>query len=896
MNKTINHIFLSLLFSAIAATVASCTDELDLPADSSDIILLPGEYRFIIGHDDEPHLSRVEYTDEKSSRFETGDRIGVFATNSDKQIQNDVFSARALDGKSVQVLAPPKGTVTQGLDTVIPTGEGINYIFYHPMNPEWKLSDITQGTGLSYSVEPDQSSKEAYERSDFLWNYLNSKPEEPIQVIKMHHLMANIIVRIHRDSIDNSNDADNGVTLKNIHTSASNIQLTEQLNKEMNYHVAANGTVSDIKMYCQGESGEYLIYRAAVPAWQTLAEGSEIISVNLFNRAGNTEKVTYTLAAPLSLRDGYYYTFTLRSAVKPAVPEVSDDDSWVLDVVDPENPSKIVGLLCREYLHYQPTAESNISPDIRTTPGGFTHYGKPDQWSGNRVPKYYADPHISSQAWVFYNLQEDSELPYLKEGTVLRFVYDIICSQSTLGGDAWYDIWPAPHKYGNLLNGQGGTAQGMFLTRHGHEWVATAEGHGDSSTEGNEYFMHGAKITWGKIDTDPDVKYYYDISKYEKPELKTTNHDALFNGHIAIPEKGEPYVSYEPFDETTMREVADPTIKVGVTIPKYLEDSRDGLSYPLIKIGYNNFWMSKSYRSKILADGTEIVCQNKDAAGSTDYKDYVKFKDAETLLDKPSYLYAFNPGLKVNVYNFSNRDNFPYLYNYTAIKDEKFIPDCQDHRMKTTLPQLEHLNRIAKYVGWKFAAKLLTGETAVRQPDGTFLNTAEYALSLNKIYDNTQNSYNCNVSGFNLRTNGFYQAYMGMSDTFGHQCSLWVSDNIGAPYDNAESTSENEGLKYISFSPFAAFSTSHDHFSTNDRTVSSFNPNASKEGRAVQASQLFVAVRFILKFAGQDDSDEFFDIMPISSAIKSLSRSASAQPADKPESTVISVPVIESKD
>ena len=94
MNKTINHIFLSMLLTAIAATVASCTDELDLPADSSPTILLPGEYRFIIGHDDEPPMSRVGYTDEKSSRFETGDRIGVFATNSEKQIQNDVFSAR----------------------------------------------------------------------------------------------------------------------------------------------------------------------------------------------------------------------------------------------------------------------------------------------------------------------------------------------------------------------------------------------------------------------------------------------------------------------------------------------------------------------------------------------------------------------------------------------------------------------------------------------------------------------------------------------------------------------------------------------------------------------------------------------------------------------------------
>lgn len=863
MNKTINHIFLSMLLTAIAATVASCTDELDLPADSSPTILLPGEYRFIIGHDDEPPMSRVEYTDEKSSRFETGDRIGVFATNSEKQIQNDVFSARYLDGTSVQVLAPPKGNVTQGLDTEIPTGDTIRYIFYHPMNPEWKLSDITRGTGLSYSVEPDQSTKEAYEHSDFLWNYLNSKPEKPIQVIKMHHLMANIIVRIHRDSIDNSNDADNGVTLKNIHTSADNIQLTKQLNKEMNYHVPANGTVSDIKMYCQGESGEYLIYRAAVPAWQTLAEGSEIISVNLFNRAGDTEKVTYTLAAPLSLKDGYYYTFTLRSAVKPAVPEVSDDDSWVLDVFDPET-NEIVGLLCREYIRYQPGMTDLMTPDKRT--GSMAKEDKIN---------------ISSQAWVFYNLKDGSNLPELKYGTVLRFVYDIIGSQGyDLGGSALTNTWPYPHHWGLEKDAAGG----FFLTKHGHEWILDTDiNAGNSSKYWTEYYMHGGKIEWEK--TSSNSVQYYHIKEFTPSDLKISNNTALTYGHIAIPTNSEekPYVSYDSFDE--LPEPGKATYdrngnKIAYVLPHYLVDSRIGgksISYPLVKIGYNNFWMSKSLRASVMTDGTDIKCLNRtptEGENQTASQSYVSFDNQSTYIDYPARLYPHSEAY--DVYSEApDPDNFPFLYNHSAIKDPSFVPPSQDDRLTVMFPTENLFDRTLSYFGWSFAAKLMTSNVATMIGDGIYSETEKEALSQNKIYCTTYKCFACNISGFNLRTNGYHIPFNPGFAGFGTSCSLWLGDDL----NTTDGT-----LKYLSFACYNAFENKEFANIMNNISLGSW---PGLEG----ASRYFFAVRFLLKFKGQEDSNS----IELTKGI-SKSRVVEKSTDHKPESTVVSVHVIECKE
>ena len=109
---------------------------------------------------------------------------------------------------------------------------------------------------------------------------------------------------------------------------------------------------------------------------------------------------------------------------------MTDDDSWVLDVLDPQT-GQPVGLLCREYLRWNQTDTKWDGFDDPTYPGG------PD-----------GPMRVNSQAWVFYNLQPDGRTPDLSEGTVLRFVYDV--RKNTFRGIADDEdgyAWPKPHNY-----------------------------------------------------------------------------------------------------------------------------------------------------------------------------------------------------------------------------------------------------------------------------------------------------------------------------------------------------------------------------------------------------------------------------------------------------------------
>ena len=826
MEKRVNK-YISLLFGLLVAT-SGCTDEFETENLRNDI-LLPGEYKFVLVND--APQSRVSYENEISSVFETGDRIGVFAidtNNSDneRQIQNEVFSARNMESNElIQVLAPPKGDVTQDLDTEIPDPGSQtpppNYIFYFPMNEKWKLSDIKKGTGFSYNVESDQSTKENYQKSDFLWNYLTPDPDAAYQTVNMHHLMANIVVKIHKDSIDTSENPvtgkPKGITLKNMQTNATGISFESQQSGDMRYSVATN-TKSDIEMYCQGTSGEYMIYRAAVPAWTTKKADEEIFTVTLYDRNGNSETVTYKLGEDLSMKDGHYYMFTLSSAVKPAIPDVGDDDSWVLDVFDPES-GEIVGLLCREYLRYQPGNTSLSTPDVRTkrTDDGIT---------------------ISSQAWVFYNLIPGTTLPNLKEGTVLRFIYDIIGSNSHgVAGDAKSNSWPLPHHYGY----DGVTAGGLFAARHGHEWVLNEEEkHGDSSKEYTDYYMHGGKIVWDK--TTNDTGDFYHIGSFTiDDDLKIDNITAANFGHIAIPENGTPYVSYSPITENSQNKTSydDHNCIIGKVVPHVLQDNRDGddKKYPLVKIGYNNFWMSKSLRTKKMNNGQEVICRNSTPADGHD--NWVDYDNANDFIETPSMLYPHSSAL--DVYSeHENPDKFPYLYSYYAVKDENFIPPSQDDRLTVIFPTEDLFNETLSYFGWRFAAKLMTSDVSLRsQASGGVLEleTEKEALSNNKIFNSTYNSFACNISGFNLRTNGYRLPHVDWIG-FGSECSLWLGDNFG----------KTEGkLKYLKFACYDVFKDSGFSAIVGESSLDQF---PYIEG----CSRVFLPVRLLLKFKGQEDS------------------------------------------
>lgn len=728
MNFQLSIVSRMVLALSAAAVAVSCAEEsLVTPAPEPARLLLPGEYRFIITRDDaDPSLrpgSRVSYESVTSSRFETGDEIGVFASGDDEtQIQNDVFAARPINGDSpIQVLAPPSGNVTQDLLTEIPTGDDIQYLFYYPMNKSWKRSDVINDTGFSYSVEADQSGKEGYEHSDFLWNYLDSDPQQPYQLISMHHLMANIVVKVNKDSIDGSK----GVTLRNLPLSASGIQFTTQAPGSMHYDIAAD-TRSDISMFYTGQSGTYDVYRAVVPAWHTLTAGSDIITCTLYDRSGAPEEVTFKVARDITLRDGYCYTFTLCAAPKPAVPDVSDEDSWVLDVYDRSDNNKKVGLLCREYLRYQP---SDNTKDLRTGTRGSSDVATLYD-SGN-------DRNVTSQAWVFYKFRPGTEIPDLNHGTVLRMLYDIVGTTSHECNGNAVAAWPAPHTYGGVTS----TSGGLFLVNHGHEWVYNAvDLHGENSVEFTELYMHGAEIEW---QTDADGKF--SISSFSVPEgLRISNYDAYIDGHIAIPADGsDPYVSYSPVSQGNdgLYYDADGCV-VGAVDQKYLTCGQWNGAYPLVKIGYNNFWTNRSLREKILADGSATIeCRNKkvddlstvdrQSENDTPWVDFDKKEDINLPL---SYLYPHHS--QYDVFNESdNPDKFAYLYNSKVIMSEGFIPESNDDRMTVHIPSETTLRNTFDYFSWRFGAKIMTSNVRTRRSDGGWSETVAEALAKDKISD-----------------------------------------------------------------------------------------------------------------------------------------------------------------
>lgn len=865
--KTYRKIFTRTLLALLAAAGASsCAEDLlDNPADANRV-LLPGEYRFIISRDN-PYgsISRVSQESLTSSRFETGDEIGVFASNSDKQIQNDVFAARSLnDDSEIQVLAPPTGKVTQGLDTEIPTGANIQYLFYYPMNKDLAKSDILGMYGYIFSVETDQSTKENYEKSDFLWNYLASDPTEPYQMISMHHLMANIVVKVHRDSIDR----DRGVTLRSLPVTASRIFFDSKQPGAMDY-LTATQTRKDIKMFCQGASGEYLIYRAAVPAYHKVPSGQDIITCTLYNRAGDTEEVTFKLNKDLYLLDGYYYTFTLQSGVKAAVPDVTDEDSWVLDVFDPQN-DEIVGMLCREYLRYQPdhTGEANInSIDVITG-------------------KDYGDTkYISSQAWVYYPLKDvDKKIPDLKHGTVLRFIYDVRNAVNEDGGGG-YDpntatAWPAPHSFGVNDNY---AAQGLFLADHGHTWVKGATC-GESSKDWVENYMHGGTIVWEPV-TSPDGHIYYHIGQFNMPEAKITNETAYKFGHIAInPTDGSVEVSYSPFLEESEPGVVSTDAngcRVAYVREHYLIDTDDtrSIAYPLVKIGFNNFWMSKSLRRSNQSD-MDLTRHNSETDPFQEYTDNNGY--GSTILT-PGYLYPFNEENDFSVYrDCPNREDFPLLYNYPAISDPKFVPESTgdivpDDRFDCYLPTTDHVNHILNYFGWRFGAKLMTSKVITKGPNGILLESNTAALMNNKIIEAGYNSFAANVSGFNFRTDGEHGYNFGVGMSYGFKCTMWLNNDYYTDTPGPMKTMEFQASQVFSSTVIANL------FKVHDET--------SGYIQAPQKSRQFDAVRFTLKMKGQDAAP----VEPANSLRRASRAHGSASTTTKTEPKVVGIPVTRSQ-
>lgn len=809
----------------MAYVSVSCSDEMYVPTD--DNMPTTGHY-FVLANTETAASTRVAYdaSDYNKSTFEEGDKVGVFVMDaSGNAVKTNIpytvkSSTEMINGKTYQYLEPVS-TSNQA-----PESEEYTYAFVYPYNANMTLSDLKS---YSHSVEADQSSESAtsndnFEKSDLLWDVVQGSATQVN--IDMDHAMAQIIVVV-------DNEISDVKLCQTAKTSISGLELSKRLEDWRNDGTSASvdgNSKSYITMwshsdYQNSESGKR-VYRCVVPA-QTFAKGAFLS----FNRNGSAK--TSSLSEALTVQTGKNYLFMVNKHTDPLTPD--DDESWVLDVVDPVT-GEIVGLLCREYLRYQPTQ----TEDVHTGTEGTNSDGTTTKW-------------INSQAWVFYNFQnKTTKIPDLSKGTVMKFIYDF---------EEYKDrtvLWPYDEGYDYWQ-------KGIMSPIHGATWASgesaynvysTAETGGrekyylnDASMKPiiTEYYMHGGVIYW---DGSNNV-----ISKFTLPSEQITCAQAEY-GHIAI-DGDNIYVSYNETEKQGVR--------TGVLVPHYLVDRRvnsDGVTevnkYPLVKIGFNQFWMSKSLNAKTMTDGTSLTCYNKTGEPG------VTFSSTD-VLSNAGYLYPYATNVendanqKVNYDPYNNEKEMhpttvnPYqksntkysvvpMYNRNAVNTANFLPEAtDDSRLTYIMPQKTQFDELKQYFGPNFGAKLMTRDISTRksQWNDQFYYSMYNSMLWGELRQNygssTANNYCANVSGFNWRATGYYEPSAG-----------YVTNITGDCYLMLKASNENN-VSYFTFRCYNVFGDTYDQYFY-DGDYGSYYQSYDK------ASQVFAQVRFVMQFKNQSST------------------------------------------
>lgn len=790
---------------------------------------LPDSVFFVLK--DMAPMTRVTYAaDGMHAEFEKEDLVGCFALNDDLTA-TEGFKANACyrvavhtnitTGEDREFLAP----VTDADD--LPR-TAAKYLFYYPYDPAVTSLDDLQS--YSHSVLADQNDRNRFEASDLLWDICAPISDEKYVEIYMDHAMAQIIVEIESDLI-----AEGTVpTLLGIPATVSSLNLVksslEEMTADMGESYVLGGEDSDIIMWEFGyaTSGS-LMFRAVVPANHTKSSGSKIIM--LTDPEGNTKQ--YRLSKALDFKPGMNYQLTLVSEREFVSPDdVDDDDTWVYDVLDPETMEP-VGMLCKEYLRFQPE-KGLTDPDVST---GV------DYTKDGEQTKY-----ISSQAWVFYKLNEG--VPDLNTGYVLRFISDMRTSQTDSRNSA---CWPEPH-----INRWYG---GLFMADHGHLWGDNGT-NGVSATEGEEYGMHGGVLTWDGVNNK--ISWFSLPSESVKGDYETiTNEIAATQGHIAISNDGDPYLCYTPLTDAT-------TYKVGLLSPYYLVDRRVGKdgdsenrTYPLVKIGYNQFWMSLSLRASTQIDGTPLTNYNMIGGPgvsipAVDVKPgymfaYKQLASQETI-DGKTYTH-YDP---YNDMTLAIREKYKIsgMYNFLAITEGAgMLPRSTYANSEYYIPMLQDICVMHNYLGWKSAAKLITRRIRTYNSE-TFIENEYEALRNGKYTSSTLGNYSSNICGFDLRAEGYYY-YNGMEQVGCHARMLLLGENETNP----------NSLYVFSLPDYDVFK---------ENFISDLNNPDNAQIRIKingDGSGCFAPLRFFMKFNGQADTEGGASVSSTASGLNTKSSS-----------------------
>lgn len=727
MPKYIRHILIELCGMVGSAVLMSCADRMPEMPGASD----PTEGYFFVLDTGDGRGTRASVTSDWSTLADEGDIVGAFNLGNASDPENVRYSVRNVADR--QVLVP----AVEGTEL---TKQTTDYLFYYPYDPEMTME---KARDLKHSVMVDQQQDGAFESSDLLWDVAHASDSKCL--VALDHAMASVTVIAQAEG----NDFFNNVKILGQPLSASGIDLTADGPDALNYDTDEGA--SDITALYAPYSTDADHYRAVVPANRTIPSGTRIISH--YSRDGVHE---YTLRRDLELQPGRNYVFTLLRSNSPS-PDVTDDDSWVLDVLDPQT-GQPVGLLCREYLRWNQTDTKWDGFDDPTYPGG------PD-----------GPMRVNSQAWVFYNLQSDGRTPDLSEGTVLRFVYDV--RKNTFRGIADDEdgyAWPKPHNYA----GHGADKHfGMFLADHGHTWKSYGT-YGASSETWTEYYMHGSRITWDGIENM--------LSSFTLPDgLRITNQTARKQGHVAIPTDGSsPYVSYDPYSGATDASGN----RVGYTLPHCLVDKRinsegkmERRAYPLVKIGFNQFWMSKSFRGKTLTDGTPLRCYNiKNQPGTVSLHPDL-YPRWEMPVPVSGYVYPMLPQIVMGSYSGADAMADPYseyhdglqypdhvlemplLYNYRALLEPGLVPESDESIASYRIPTMTDYTYLHHYLGKQSTVKLMSNQIQTRDDNGPLESPHDAFMKGKYLFFHDLNMYPGNVSGFNLKSHGRIFGYNGLA-------------------------------------------------------------------------------------------------------------------------------------
>lgn len=854
------------ILSLLLLSLAACTDDELCLSGNTPSQTLPEGYYFILSTSDSP-TTRVVYADQNTSRFEEGDQVGIFAINdtdagqptlvtgTEGNARYQVQEVTNTNGSTSQVLVPAEGT------TQVP--EGCRYIFYYPYRESMTLKEIT---ALTHTVESNQNewtdgethSVTPYEYSDLLWDVESEQTTSTGQAyveVAMDHAMANIILEIDESYLKKGSTVD----LLNVLTTAEGIDLSTTSLEALNY--SAIGDKSNITMWSFGyaTSGNQA-FRAAIPA-QSLTKGTKLFRIT--NAEGRNS--VYSLSEDIKMEPGKNYIFrVIKGSLQP---ELNDDDSWVLDVLDPET-GEPVGLLCREYLRYQPDHSGTTEADDIT--GTTARNG---------------ELNINSQAWVFYNLKPGTTIPDLDKGTVMRFIYDIHMNTNAGSKTDADPCWPLPHH----ANGAWYTHQGLFTPEHGFKWIyndPNTPDYGISSNEmedqsllkedekENHLYMHGGTITW-----DGNNNKINSFSKNE--DLQIDYATAKNNGHIAINDKNQISINYSPVNGNIDYEGN----KVGIIVPHYLVDSRTTTNgqqeitkYPLVKIGYNQFWISKPFRAKVLTDGTPITCYNQPGTNGSKPAD-VTFSSTD-LLDR-GYIYPFsqiddkiydpyNDPTEMAGYTDEN-GKLKYepapLYNKPAVDNEKFIPTSENSDHYYVMPSLGDIEKMTNYFGFFFAAKMETRELAQKQ-NSQFVYDKYTAITRGETYESGGDFFTANISGFNLRAIGYYLYKSGDAGytSIGESACLILNSK------------EYTGVNYLNFHVYNAWETAFkvSPSTDNDNDGACLLHENMLTFSPYYPSQFFAQVRILMKYRNQADTGGSSSIST-SSATRSLGENVQSE-------------------